>query len=206
MYDVSLMVLGAILAVGTGYLVSRLEHTRKKNYFIRGIIQEMRNFLRFSQQLQNILNEINTQQTEDWLDINATNILTKIRNSRFITTTHRDWFLSINSDDLRDRVESFYMNTHEQLDQFMYIRQQRQIFLNVRADFQNQMINSGITNPNQLIPTTQLEMLQNSSQLLQNILQDLLNLQTEVPEIISKLNKEFSWLKKREADLKNHLR
>jgi len=205
-----LVILGAILAVGTGFLVSHLEHTNKKNHFILGVIQEMRNFSRFSQQLQNILNGINTQQTEDWLDINATRILTNIRNSRFITNTRREWFLSINSDDLRDRVESFYLNTNEQLEQFTYIRQQRQFLLNIRNDFQNQIISSGITNQNQiqhqlnqLIPTDQSATLQSSRQLLQDILQNLINLQTEAQEIIAQLNKEFSWFKKIGAYLKH---
>lgn len=200
MTDISSVLLGAVLAVGTGYLLNRFDYWAKKDRFILGVIHEMDSFLKFTNELKNILSSEEKQ--EDIIGMFVPNTLTRINNSRYMTTRNNEWFLTIDSEHSRDTTENFYWDTKERLDRLAFYIQKRSDLITLRFNVSNQLYQSGVVNPEdnqkQLIQRIPIELgLINAmgDGILKEV-NDLIGYREEAGKIKKILRREYSLYKK----------
>jgi hypothetical protein len=143
--DASSVFLGAILAVGTGFLLNRFDYIWKKDRFILGVNHEMDTFVKFTDELITIL--ASGDASQDSIGMLVPNVLTRINNSRYMTARNNEWFLAINSESIRDKTENFYWDTKERLDRLAFYIQNRSDLITLRFNISNQLHQSGVVQP-----------------------------------------------------------
>lgn len=193
MSEALLVVLGASLAIISGFLVNYIDYLRKKGTFIRCVIHEMNLFIKFVNELGNP----DASSQSDWLGINVPNLLIRINTSRSATSRNNDWFLVINSDELLERVESFYFDTNVLVSKLTYLIQRKSDLLNQRASIIKQLYGSGLNSPEdiqkKLAESMPIELgfIDEIEKILVNDLQKLINYQAPAQVISHGLKNEY---------------
>lgn len=200
MTDVSSVLLGAVLAVGTGYLLNRFDYLGKKDRFILGVIHEVDSFLKFTDELKSVLSFDN--KSEDVIGMLVPNVLTRINNSRYMTARNNEWFLAIDSETIRNKTENFYWDTKERLDRLVFYIQKRSDLITLRFDVSKQLYQSGVVNPQdnqkqliQLIPI-ELGLISAIGDSIVKEANDLVVYQEEARKIKKIIRREYSLYKK----------
>lgn len=200
MTDTFSIVLGAILAVGTGFIVNRLDYMLKKDRFILGVVHEMDSFVKFTDELKALL--VSKDESQDVIGMLVPHVLTRINNSRYMTARNNEWFLAINVESIRDQTENFYWDTKERLDRLAIYIQKRSDLITLRFNVSNQLYQSGVVKPDdihqqvfQRIPI-ELGLINALSDSIIKEVNDLIGYQDKAKQIKSDIKQEYSVYKK----------
>lgn len=146
MKEIALFILGgAFFPIATGFVTNYLEYRRKKDHFIFGLIHEANVFIKLTNEISRILDthfqsDVNLQQDNNWLNITFPNLCTKISNSRGMSERNSDWIIAIKNNEVREKVENFYIDTSIIIAGLKYCIQERANFLTFKSNYIKQLV------------------------------------------------------------------
>lgn len=202
MSNIGSLFIGAVLAVGTGYLTTYIDHLNKKDKFIFDISHEIELFSEFASKIQGIIVENLANADKIWLDKAIPTILTQLNNSRVFSNKYNDMFLDLKSKSVIEKLEGFCWQTNEIFNRLIYGIKQRSEHLTMKAGLENKLSIEGVNNPIDSL-RRHIEVTSYEAGLINlleiKLIEDvnkLLEYQTQAMSIKKALQNEYTWYKR----------